>query len=146
MAWLLNQDEFSRCTNESGVLISSPLDLVPLSSKIGEKRVIAELTRITAANSLERGFHVTVVGSPNVWRVDFFNFPASLSNELENKKLHLVTVLVCFEGGFPISAGPSFRVVTPRLNFFSSSSQLLAGGIVSMDWKVRFYGLDTNAH
>jgi hypothetical protein len=133
-SWVLSEEDRVRFADESGVLVSAP-SLQAISSKIGEKRVVAELSRLSSGNSVERGFHVTGLAN-NCWRVDFFNFSSSLSSELDAKELHFVTVLVCFEAGFPISCGPTYRVVTPRLNFFSSCSQLLAGGIVQMEWKV----------
>jgi hypothetical protein len=100
MSWVLSEEHLASCKDEAGVLVSVE-NVGPLTSKIGAKRVATELARLTSVNSLERGFHVVSLTS-NVWRVDFFNFSAVLAEELEQKKIHLVTCVVVFEGGFPV--------------------------------------------
>ena len=137
-SWILNEEQLLECQNESGVLISVPADVVPLSSKIGEKRIASELSRLSSlSGALERGFRVSSL-APTVWRVDFFNFSSLLAGDLERRSLHLVTALLVFEGAFPVACGPSVRLVSPRFDFVRSSGELLlAGGLLlpSEPWK-----------
>jgi hypothetical protein len=139
-SWLTSDEEVERHLDESGVLVrTDEAPLRELRSKIGAKRVAAELAKLTGQSSAERGFRVAPL-SPQSWRVDWFNFASALAGDLQDKGLHLVTGVVVFEGGFPTSEGPSLRLVSPRMDWRRSSKSLSAGGLFVFEsgwWKAQ---------
>ncbi len=99
----------------------------------------AELAKLAGPGGAERGFRVAPL-SAHSWRVDWFNFASALAGDLQEKRLHLVTGVVVFEGGFPTSEGPSLRLVSPRMDWRRSSKSLTAGGVFVFEsgwWKAQ---------
>ncbi len=141
-SWLTSDAELEACLDEAGVAVHAG-PLRELKSKIGAKRVATELAKLTAAGAADgnvaRGFRVAEL-SPQCWRVDMFNFGSELSAELEEKGLHVVTLVVAFEGGFPVSDPPSLRIVAPRMDWKRSGATLSGGGVVQPEqgwWKAQ---------
>lgn len=132
--WLLSDDAVEGALNESGIAVSSLAaleSLRPLTSRVAAKRVANELAKLRDG-AAARGFRVAAL-SDTAWRVDIFNVGGALATDLRARKRRLVTLVVAFEGAYPMTEGPSVRVLMPRLDCDGCSADFVPeGGLVRL--------------